>query len=36
MGIRIGTGIVSAIVSATIGAALILIILRIFRGGDRL
>jgi uncharacterized membrane protein YeaQ/YmgE (transglycosylase-associated protein family) len=33
MGIHLGTGVLSAIVNATIGAVLLLLIVRLFRGG---
>jgi uncharacterized membrane protein YeaQ/YmgE (transglycosylase-associated protein family) len=33
LGIHLGTGVVSAIVNATIGAILLLLIVRLFRGG---
>jgi hypothetical protein len=33
MGIHLGTGVLSAIVNATIGAILLLLIVRLFRGG---
>src|SRR6266446_432266 len=33
IGIHLGTGIVSAIVNATIGAVLLLLVVRLFRGG---
>jgi uncharacterized membrane protein YeaQ/YmgE (transglycosylase-associated protein family) len=35
LGIHLGAGIVRAIISATIGAVLLLIILRLVRGGRR-
>jgi len=33
LGIRLGTGLISAIVNATIGAVLLLLIVRLVRGG---
>jgi uncharacterized membrane protein YeaQ/YmgE (transglycosylase-associated protein family) len=35
LGIHLGTGIVSSIVNATIGAVLLLLIIRLVRGGGR-
>jgi uncharacterized membrane protein YeaQ/YmgE (transglycosylase-associated protein family) len=35
LGIHIGSGMVSAIASATVGAILLLVVLRIFRRGGR-
>lgn len=33
LGIHLGTGVVSAIINATIGAILLLLVLRLFQGG---
>ena len=33
LGIHLGTGVISAIVNATIGAILLLLVVRLFRGG---
>src|SRR3981081_2641182 len=33
LGIHLGTGMISAIVNATIGAVLLLLVVRLFRGG---
>jgi uncharacterized membrane protein YeaQ/YmgE (transglycosylase-associated protein family) len=33
LGIRLGTGLISAIVNATIGAVLLLLVVRLVRGG---
>jgi uncharacterized membrane protein YeaQ/YmgE (transglycosylase-associated protein family) len=33
LGIHLGTGVISAIVNATIGAILLLFVVRLFRGG---
>ena len=33
IGVHLGTGVVSAIVNATVGAILLLIVVRLFRGG---
>ena len=35
LGIHLGTGLVSAIVNATIGAILLLVVVRLVRGGGR-
>ena len=35
LGIHLGTGIISAIINATIGAILLLVVLRLVRGGGR-
>ena len=35
LGIHIGLGIIAAIISATIGAVLLLLVLRLVRGGGR-
>jgi len=35
IGIHLGTGIVSAIVNATIGAVLLLVVVRLLEGGGR-
>jgi uncharacterized membrane protein YeaQ/YmgE (transglycosylase-associated protein family) len=35
LGIHLGAGIIAAVISATIGAVLLLIVLRLVRGGGR-
>jgi uncharacterized membrane protein YeaQ/YmgE (transglycosylase-associated protein family) len=35
IGIHLGTGIISAIINATIGAVLLLLVIRLVRGGGR-
>jgi uncharacterized membrane protein YeaQ/YmgE (transglycosylase-associated protein family) len=35
LGIHLGTGIISAIINATIGAILLLVVVRLVRGGGR-
>ena len=36
LGIHLGTGIISAIINATIGAVILLLLIRLVRGGPRL